>query len=216
MNKKLGAPLATLCVALVCLSGCSSQADPPQSDTQSNDSKKSDDKKRDSKKVTAKEDTAKEKNDKNVDKQDVNDDAGVSTGNDTVSDVGINVGDAVPAETISQWINGEWCYYHDVEEHCITVGYPIADTRTTSLVYENSRYFGQWHLDNPILQDTGCYRGEMQPTEPHFPGNARGGWIYCPAGAALDIPVTLPEYEYPSLDRLYIPGFGLRAAYRVD
>lgn len=217
MNKRLGAALAILCVALACLNGCSGQADPPQSDKQSSDSKKSSDKKSDSKKDTAKKDTNKEKSgDKNADKQDANGGTGVSTGNDTVSDVGVNVGDAVPAETISQWINGEWCYYHDIEEHCITVNYPIADTRTTSLEYENSTTFNQWHLDALILQDTGCYRGEMQPTEPHFPGNARGGWLYCPAGAVLDIPVTSPEYEHPSLDRLYIPGFGLRAAYRVD
>ena len=47
MNKKLGATLATLCVALAVLSGCSTPADPPQNDKQSSDSKKSDDKESD-------------------------------------------------------------------------------------------------------------------------------------------------------------------------
>lgn len=208
MNKKLGATLATLCVALAVLSGCSTPADPPQNDKQSSDSKKSDDKESDAKKDTTKQ--------TDTDKQDTSGGAGAPKDDGATASAAVNVGDTVTTETITQWINGEWCYYHDVEEYCVTVNYPIADTRTTDLAHENLTYFNQWHLDNPVLQEYGCYRGEMQPTEPHFPGNARGGWLYCPTGAILDIPVVSPEYEYPSLDRLYIPGFGLRAAYRVD
>ncbi|RRD61382.1 hypothetical protein [Leucobacter sp. OH1287] len=212
MNKKLGATLATLCVALAVLSGCSTPADPPQNDKQSSDSKKSNDKKSDAKKDTTKQ--------TDTDKQDTSGSSGGSsgaTGNDgATSNAGLNIGDAVPAETIAQWINGDWCYYLEYAQHCVTVSYPIADTHYISWFpggESNSR--DQWHLDNPVLEDTGCYRGEMQSTDPHYPGNARGGWAYCPAGVTSEYE-QYSEYDYRELNRLYLPGFNLQAAYRVD